>query len=117
MNISISAVASQADLKRFIRFPEVLYRENPYWVPPLIRDEIETLTPGRNPAFDKAEACCYLAWQDGRIVGRIAAILNQAANDKYGTRNLRFSWFDTIDDFEVASALLAPWRSGAGRRG
>jgi hypothetical protein len=106
MSISISAVESQADLKRFIRFPEVLYRGNPYWIPPLIRDEIETLTPGRNPAFDNAEACCYLARREGRIVGRVAAILNHAANTKYRTRNLRFSWFDTIDDFEVASALL-----------
>ena len=106
MSITISVVTSRAELKRFIRFPEVLYRGNPYWVPPLIRDEIETLTPGRNPAFDNAEACCYLARRDGRIVGRVAAILNHAANTKYGTRNLRFSWFDAIDDFEVASALL-----------
>ena len=62
--------------------------------------------PGRNPAFENAEACCYLARRDGRIVGRVAAILSHAANTKYGTRNLRFSWFDAIDDFEVASALL-----------
>jgi hypothetical protein len=106
MSITISVVTSRAELKRFIRFPEVLYRGNPYWVPPLIRDEIETLTPGRNPAFDNAEACCYLARRDGRIVGRVAAILNHAANTKYGTRNLRFSWFDAIDDFDVASALF-----------
>jgi hypothetical protein len=106
MSIAISVVESKAELKRFVRFPEALYRDNPYWVPPLIRDEIETLTPGRNPAFESAEARCFLARRDGRIVGRVAGILNHAANGKYGTKNLRFSWFDTIDDGEVASALM-----------
>jgi hypothetical protein len=106
MSIAISVVDSKAELKRFIRFPEVLYRGNPCWVPPLIRDEIETLTPGRNPAFENAEARCFLARRDGRIVGRVAGIISRAANEKYGTKNLRFSWFDTIDDFEVAAALF-----------
>jgi GNAT superfamily N-acetyltransferase len=106
MSIAISVVESKAELKKFIRFPEVLYRGNRCWVPPLIRDEIETLTPGRNPAFENAEARCFLARREGRIVGRVAGILNRGANEKYGTRNLRFSWFDTIDDFEVASALI-----------
>jgi hypothetical protein len=107
MSIDVSVVQTKADLKRFVRFPETLYRGNPYWVPPLIRDEIETLTPGRNPAFENAEARCFLARRDGRIVGRVAAILNTATNAKYGTRNLRFSWFDAIDDLEVARALFA----------
>jgi hypothetical protein len=106
MSIDVSVVQSKADLKRFVRFPETLYRGNPCWVPPLIRDEIETLTPGRNPAFDNAEACCFLARRDGKIVGRVAAILNKATNAKYGTKNLRFSWFDAIDDLEVARALF-----------
>jgi hypothetical protein len=106
MSIAISVVGSKAELKTFVRFPETLYKGNPYWVPPLIRDEIETLTPDRNPAFENAEARCFLARRDGRVVGRVAAILNRAANAKYGTSNLRFSWFDTIDDFEAASALL-----------
>jgi hypothetical protein len=106
MSIVITAVESRAELKRFIRFPMDLYRGNPYYVPPLIRDELDTLTPGRNPAFENAEARLFLARSEGHIVGRIAAILSRAANSKYGTKNLRFGWFDAIDDFEVARALL-----------
>lgn len=106
MNVAISVVDSRAELKRFIRFPMRLYQGNPYWVPPLIRDEIETLTSGRNPAFEKAEARLFLARRNGGIVGRIAAILSHAANEKYETRNLRFGWFETIDDYDVVRALL-----------
>ena len=106
MSIAITVVDSRAELKRFIRFPMKLYRGNAYWVPPLIRDEIDTLTQGRNPAFENAEARLFLARSEGRIVGRIAAILSRAANSKYGTKNLRFGWFDAIDDFEVARVLL-----------
>jgi len=106
MSIAVSVVESKAELKKFIRFPQGLYRGNLYWVPPLIRDEIEMLTPGRNPAFENAEARCFLARREGRIVGRVAAVLSHAANRKWGTKNLRFSWFDTVDDFDVASALI-----------
>ena len=67
---------------------------------------MDTLTPGRNPAFEDAEAHLLLARRDGKIVGRVAAIISHAANRKYGTKNLRFGWFDTIDDFDVARALL-----------
>jgi hypothetical protein len=107
MSVEVSTVDSRRELKAFVMFPMQLYSGNPYWVPPLIRDEIETLTPGRNPAFDEAEARLFLARRDGKIVGRVAAILSHAANRKYGTRNLRFGWFDTIDDYEVAQALLS----------
>jgi hypothetical protein len=117
MGMEVSPVASRADLKRFIRFPRELYRGNPYWVPPLIRDEIDTLTPGRNPAFENAEAWLYLARRDGRIVGRVAAILSHAANRKYGTKNMRFGWFDSIEDFEVAKALLDAVSSIAREKG
>jgi hypothetical protein len=106
VSITLSVVESRAELKRFILFPHSLYRGNAFWVPPLISDELDTLTPGRNPAFENAEARLLLARRDGRIVGRIAAILSHAANTKYGTKNLRFSWFDVIDDYDVARALL-----------
>jgi hypothetical protein len=106
MSVVVSAVESRADLKEFIRFPRVLYRGNPCWVPPLIMDELDTLSPGKNPAFENAEARLFLARRDGRIVGRVAAILNHAANRKYDTTNMRFGWFDTIDDFEVTRSLL-----------
>ena len=86
MSIAISVVESKAELKKFIRFPEVLYRGNPCWVPPLIRDEIETLTPGRNPAFENAEARCFLARREGRIVGRVAGIAHRGATKSTGRR-------------------------------
>jgi GNAT superfamily N-acetyltransferase len=106
MNVDITVVASKAELKKFIGFTRTLYAGNQYWVPPLIKDEMDTLTPGRNPAFENAEARLFLARRDGRIVGRIAGILSHAANDKYGTHNMRFGWFDAIDDYDVAKALL-----------
>ena len=117
MSVQIVAVESRRDLKRFVTFPMALYRGNPYWVPQLIRDEMELLTPGKNPAFENAEAQTFLALRDGRIVGRIAAILSHAANRKYGTKNLRFSWFDTIDDLEVARALFAAVEDWGKQRG
>ncbi len=117
MSVQIVAVETRRDLKRFVKFPMALYRGNPYWVPQLIRDEMELLTPGKNPAFENAEAQPFLALCDGKIVGRIAAILSHAANRKYGTKNLRFSWFDTIDDLEVARALFAAAEDWGRQRG
>ncbi len=107
MSVEVSTVGSRRELKAFVTFPMQLYSGNPYWVPPLIRDEMENFTRGKNPAFDEADARLFLARRDGKIVGRVAAILSQAANRKYNTRNLRFGWFDTIDDYEVAQALLS----------
>ncbi len=107
MGLEISEVSSRRDLKRFVTFPLHLYRGNTCYVPQLLRDEIELLSADRNPAFEKAEARLFLARRDGRVVGRIAGILSHAANDKWKTRNLRFGWFDTVDDLEVARGLFA----------
>lgn len=117
MSVQIMPVESRRDLKRFVKFPMELYRGNLYFVPQLIRDEMELLTPDKNPAFENAEAQTFLALRDGRIVGRIAAILNHAANRKYGTKNLRFSWFDMIDDLEVAKALFTAAEDWGRQRG
>jgi hypothetical protein len=117
MSVAISVVESPAELKKFVRFPLDLYRGNAYWVPPLLRDEIDTLTPGRNPALKRAERQLMLARRDGKVVGRVAAILSHAANDKYGTKNIRFGWFEAIDDYEVTRALLSAveeWGRGKG---
>jgi ribosomal protein S18 acetylase RimI-like enzyme len=117
MSVQIVPVASRRDLKRFVKYPMDLYRGNLYFVPQLIRDEMELLTPAKNPAFENAEAQAFLAMRDGKIVGRIAAILSHAANRKYGTRNLRFSWFDTIDDLEVTRALFVAVEAWGRERG
>lgn len=106
MSTRVTAVESRSQLKSFILFPHRLYQGNPHWVPPLILDELDTLSPGRNPAFEQAEARLFLARRNGTIVGRIAAILSHAANRKYGTRNVRFGWFDCVHSFEVAKSLL-----------
>jgi hypothetical protein len=117
MSVAISVVGSRAELKRFILFPQGLYRGNPWWVPPLIMDELDTLSPGKNPAFDDAEARLFLAHRGGAIVGRVAAILSHAANRKYNTRNMRFGWFDTVDDFEVTRALMDAVEAWAREKG
>jgi GNAT superfamily N-acetyltransferase len=106
VSTTITAVESQKELKNFILFPHRLYRGNPFWVPPLSSDERDTLSPGRNPAFDEAEAGLFLAKRRGTIVGRIASIKSDAANRKYGARNLRFGWFDAVQSREVAKSLF-----------
>ena len=117
MGIAISQVTTPGELKKFILFPHQLYRGNPCWVPPLIMDEKDTLTRGRNPAFDEADARLFLARRDGKIVGRIAGILSHAANRKYGTKNMRFGWFDVVDDYEVTTALLGAVEGWAREQG
>ncbi len=104
--VRVEPVAGRRALRAFVGLPFSLYRDHPLWVPPLLRDELETFDPRRNPAYARAETRLFLAWRDGRPVGRVAAILNHAANRKWGTRNLRFGWFDSIDDPAVAGALF-----------
>jgi hypothetical protein len=107
MAIDVSVVKDRRDLKRFVTFPIGLLGGNPNYVPPLVSDDLSTLSPKKNPAFERSEARLFLARRDGRVVGRVAAILNHPANEKYGTRNLRFGWFDAVDDPEVFAALFA----------
>lgn len=106
MAVTIHPVRTARDLREFVRFPFRVYGDHPCWVPPLIADEIETFTPERNPAFEDAESRQFLAYRDGAPVGRVAAILSRAANRKYGTANLRFGWFECLDDEEAARALF-----------
>ena len=102
--VEISEVQTEGELRAFVKFPFRLYEGNPYWVPPLIRDEIRTLQ--RNPAFDHCLKKYWLAKRDGQIVGRIAGIINHAENKKFGTSTARFGWIDFIDDREVSAALF-----------
>ncbi|MFY9486688.1 MAG: hypothetical protein WAQ30_09205, partial [Bacillota bacterium] len=74
--VEIRQVRGSRDLRRFVGFPLWLYRDNPYYVPQLLSDEINTLSPDRNPAFEHCEARYWLAIRDGRVVGRIAGIVN-----------------------------------------
>jgi len=106
MSVDIRVVETKRELKTFIKVPFEIFKGNPYWVPPLIREELQTFNPGKNPAYEHAEARLFLAYKDGKAVGRITGILSHAANDKYKTKNLRFGWFDTINDYEVARSLF-----------
>lgn len=104
--ISIKEVTDKAARKDFVIFPFSLYKGNPYWVPPIIKDEMETFDSDKNPAFKTADARFFLAYKNDKLVGRIAAIINQLEVREQGLKKMRFGWFDFIDDFAVSEALL-----------
>lgn len=104
--VDIREVRSLADLKRFVTFPETLYRAHPHYVPKLISDELNTLRRDRNPAFDYCQARYWMAYRDGTPVGRIAGIVSQRYIDTWKQRRARFGWVDFIDDEEVSGALV-----------
>ena len=94
------------DLKAFVDFHYDLYQDCPYDVPTLFSDDMNTLSPEKNAAFDFCDAEYYLAYKDGKLAGRVAAIINKRANQKWGRQSVRFGWIDFIDDIEVSTALL-----------
>lgn len=106
MPVNIVKVESNKQLKKFARFGYELYKGNPYYVPELYEDTMDTLRKDRNAAFEFCEADYFLAYRDGKIVGRIAAIINNRANEKWGTKAVRFGWVDFIDDNEVVDSLF-----------
>lgn len=104
--ITIVEANSKQLLKDFVKFPFELYKNHPFWVPPLIADELETFDKDKNPAFKSAEAYFYLAYKNNKIVGRIAAIINWNEVKEQHKSKVRFGWWETIDDVEVTKALL-----------
>jgi GNAT superfamily N-acetyltransferase len=106
VDVQIKEVITLRELKSFIHFPFGLYRGNPNWVPTLQFDELNTLRRDKNPAFEHCEARYWLAYRDGRIIGRVAAILNRRHIEKWGQRYMRFGWIDFIDDPSVSEALM-----------
>lgn len=104
--ITIVEANTKKLLKEYVTFPFSLYKDHPYWVPPLINDELETFDKTKNPVFDNAEAYFYLAYRDNKIVGRIAAIINWEEVNILKKSKVRFGWWDVIDDVEVTKALL-----------
>ena len=105
-SIEIKKVTSRKELKKFVDFHYDLYEGCPYDVPNLFSDELNTLSPEKNAAFDFCEAEYYLAYKDGKLSGRVAAIINKRANQKWNRQSVRFGWIDFIDDIEVSTALL-----------
>lgn len=104
--IEVLQVTNRKELKLFVTFPFQLYKDCKYWVPPIIKDEMETLDSSKNPVFQNAEADYYLAYKDGNIAGRIAVIINHLEIDELKKKKIRFGWFDVIDDLKVTEALL-----------
>jgi GNAT superfamily N-acetyltransferase len=104
--IDIQEVTNDGQLEQFIQFYYDLYRGNQYAVPFLYADEKATLSRSKNPSFECCDAAYFLALKDGHVVGRIAAIINHRANERWNRRQVRFGWFDFIDDLEVSTALL-----------
>ncbi len=105
-NISVIPVKTARELRLFARFNVQLYRNDPYAVPDLIRDTINSFKPSKNSALEFCQAQTFIAVMDGKVVGRVAAIINHKANEAWKVRTVRFGWIDFIDDISVSKALL-----------
>ncbi len=106
MAVTIKKVSTKRELKRFIRFNYELYKGNAYSVPDLYDDMLNTFNKKKNAAFEFCEADYFLAYKDGKTVGRVAAIINHKANQAWGKKDVRFGWIDFTDDAEVSDALI-----------
>ena len=106
MSITIKTVSSVKDFKTFARFANRLYKGNKYYVPSMPMDDLSTFSKEKNAAFEFSDAEFYLAYKDGEVVGRVAAIINHKANEAWKVKQVRFGWIDFIDDMEVSAALL-----------
>lgn len=115
--IEIIPIHGRENLKKFVRFKIKLYKGNKYAVPSLVLDEVNTLNPNTNPAFEFCDAQCFLAYRGKKIVGRICVMINHRANETWGKHDARFGFFDFIDDIEVARALLDAAQGWAKSRG
>ena len=117
MSVEIVKVETMGQLKKFVRYNYELYKDNPYAVPELYEDAMNTLRRDRNAAFEFCEADYFLALRDGKVVGRVAAIINHRANERWGIKAARFGWVDFIDDAGVVDALFATVEQWARERG
>lgn len=117
MSVEIKKVTTKSELKRFIRFNYEFYKDNPYSVPDLNDDMLNTFSPKKNAAFEFCEADYFLALRDGKIVGRVAAIINRRANEKWNRKTVRFGWIDFVDDMEVSAALIDTVKQWGKERG
>ncbi|HMW46532.1 MAG TPA: hypothetical protein PKD47_11655, partial [Solirubrobacterales bacterium] len=116
--LEIRRVQSKKDLKKFVKVPFLVHRDHPEWVPPLIMDRMDFLNRDKNPYFDHAEVELWIAERDGEPVGRVSAQIDRNWDEYQGGNVGQFGFFETIDDQEVASALLdagCEWLAGKGR--
>ena len=106
MSVIITEVKTKKELRLFVKFPMNLYKDSPYYVPNLYFDEMNALDPAKNPMCKYSKFVRFLAWKDGKVVGRVAGIINEIANRDWDHKEVRFGWFDFVDDKEVSKALL-----------
>ncbi len=107
MKVSVKEVTTKKELKAFVHFPNVLYKDNEYYVPQIESMDRDTLTPSKNHAFEVCEGKYWLAYDEqGAIVGRVAGIVNRKYNEKTGEKICRFGWIDFVDDRDVSKALM-----------
>ena len=106
MSVEVKKVLTRCDLRKFVNFPETIYKDNPYYVPPLVFDQMDTLDQKKGAAQEFCDSELWMAYRDGKPVGRVAAIVNHAANKQWNHKEVRFGWYDFIEDEEVAKALM-----------
>ena len=106
MSVIIKKVTTKRDFRIFARFANNLYKGNKYYVPSMPFDDLNTFDKEKNGAYEFSEAEFYLAYKDGKVAGRVAAIINHKANEAWKVKQVRFGWIDFIDDIQVSTALL-----------
>ncbi|MBR1488532.1 MAG: N-acetyltransferase [Bacteroidales bacterium] len=106
MPVEIRPVRNRRELRQFVNFPERLYKDNPYYVPKLVFDQMDTLDQEKGAAQEFCDSVLYMAYKDGEPVGRVAAIVNHKANEQWNHKEVRFGWYDFVDDREVSKALM-----------
>ena len=104
--ISIKRVSTKSELKDFVRFNYDLYKDCPYAVPDFLEDTLKTFDSKSNAAFEFCDTEFFIAYRQGKIVGKVVAIINNHANEKWNTKTVRFGWIDFVDDMEVSKALI-----------
>ncbi|WP_292889355.1 GNAT family N-acetyltransferase [Nonlabens sp.] len=105
--IEVRKIESKKDIKKFVQFQMDLYKDNKFFVPPIIKDELAIFDPTKNQVFKNADCWMFLAYKDNKIVGRVAALINHIEIKEQKKPKMRFGWLDMIDDIEVTNALLA----------
>lgn len=117
MAVEIREINDRKGLKRFIDFANDLYKDCPYYCPPLYFDELNVFDRKKNPVMEFSDYQLFMAYRDGKAVGRIAALINDKANEAWNVKHVRFGWMDFIDDYEVSAALLDAVRDWGKARG
>jgi GNAT superfamily N-acetyltransferase len=117
MTVTIKEISKPSEIKQFVKFGNKHYKGNPYYVPTLVLEESDTLNPKKNPVFEFCDHVYYMAYKDGKTVGRIAGMINRRANETWNQNRARFGWIEFTDDLEVSSALLKAVEDWAAKKG